>query len=117
MLLIAGHIPGSAFCKLPVTSSPASQLHGFIKFLLIHGHGHVFGLREGHGTVRTPGQGSAWLDCCPTGRLPVSGPAARPYAPCTPPFLCPPNTFTGSLAFLTLLSNEQQKEMIQGLMY
>lgn len=30
----------------PAISSPASQLHGFVKFLLVHGLGHIFGLRR-----------------------------------------------------------------------
>lgn len=55
--------------ELPVVSSPASQLQGFIKLLLGHGLGHIFGLREEHSNNRDSRAGLAQLEAHPTGRL------------------------------------------------
>ena len=39
----------SVATELLVVPSPASQLHGFIEFPVIHGLGHILGLRKEHG--------------------------------------------------------------------
>lgn len=115
------------FCFIPylisvasvllVIPSPASQLHGFIEPPVVHGLGHILGLREEHSESHDYRAGLYAAGFLPHGEtLPVSALTTGPCPPGTPPVLRSPNWHRKkSLCFSLIwgVMSSQRKELIQ----